>query len=149
MQHAEPIGLITFLTCEMVIHDYFVGRYSPINVFTSLSAPSFPAVFPNFWLFVEMNAGKDWNAVTYRVATDDPAEPPVYERQWITAITDPVGITTDHVMIGPLTFPQPGIYYVDLLHGGETIASRRITVELEVPLDLSSRGAGDSADDEP
>lgn len=149
MKHAEPLGLITFLTCEMVVHDYFASRYSPINVFTSLSARSFPAVFQNFWLFVEMNAGKDWNAVTYRVATDDPAEPPVYERQWITAITDPVGITTDHVTLGPLTFPRPGIYYVDLLHEGDTIVSRRIMVELEVPLDLTSLDTEDSVGDEP
>lgn len=142
----EQIGVLSLLTCELVIQDDLAGRFSAINVFTKIRAESFPHQVYPMALYVEFNRGKSWNAVMFRIVDAAYARPPVLECMRAMEHGDALNVRTSYVVLPPLSFPEPGDYMVQVLHqlveDGEfaLVKERRITLELEPPFDFDALG---------
>jgi len=146
--NAEPISLLTFLTCEMVTHDFLADRFTAVNIFSSIRCSRFPATVTNFCLFAEIVCGKGWNDLRFRIVCAAGEDPPLIDRRWIMQIGDPLEIRVQHADLGPIVFPRPGVYLVEVLQGEQRITDRRIVMELETREILDHHEPWSSDDDD-
>jgi hypothetical protein len=113
--------------CEQVIVDRRTGNYSPINIFTQLTAPSFPTDFTRLTVFATLTDTQGHGKMTVR-CTELASNDDIYERSFPLIVPDQRAIQNLVLRVQRLRFPRAGWYEFVLLADDEQVAHRRFRV---------------------
>jgi len=118
-----PISLIL---CDGIHTDPYTGRRTLLGEFDEFPSTVFPAVIPVCHTFAEVTECMDRVRLRLRVSTTDPEKEPVWETDLTEIASDsPLARTTVHWGVEDLTFPEPGVYLVQLVDGYDRVVTQR------------------------
>ncbi len=118
-----PISLIL---CDGIHVDPYTGRRTLLGEFDEYSSAVFPAVIPVCHTFAEVTECMGVVQLRMRVSTADPEKEPVWETDFTEIASDsPLARTTVHWGVEDLTFPEPGVYLVQLVDGYDRVVTQR------------------------
>ena len=117
---------ITLVMCDGVHVDPYTGRRTLLGEFDEFFSPQFPASIPVVYVFAEVTECRGTLPVRIRFAPADPEREPIWE-------TDPVELVADSPLVRlamhwgllDLSFPDPGVYMVQLIDSYDRVISQR------------------------
>jgi len=118
------------VVCDQIEEsDEEIGVYQLSGVRSALDVPSFPAFRPRFCVFVQMSGhrGEAHCRVGIRHSASDDV---IYQTKAKTiSFGDPTLVVPVVFRLRNCVFPQPGLYYVEILHELKLIGERRLQVQ--------------------
>lgn len=130
MNTAVEPKVITFLPCQIVVHDSRYQCYSPINVLLELLVEAFPCAISPLAIYAELTGPKGVSPITLVVIHACDRNDPVYSRTWLVELDGPLMVTPWRLALPVMTFPEPGDYIFQLIFNGTPISQRRLTLSL-------------------
>jgi hypothetical protein len=130
---------LSLLVCDSVITEAATNKVTIVGAFSSISASNFPAMHFRMCLFAEVTDGKGDIPMTFQIVDVD-EETTVFKGDGVLKVSNPLVIGRLVIQLGPLVFPAPGEYRVQLIADGEHLIERRLLL-------IQEGGEGDEPDE--
>ncbi len=129
-----PPKVLAMVVCDQVHEDPSTGKDTILGTFDRVASPSFPYTHPAVTSFMQVTNGRGDVEMLLRLVDADEAREPLFEVSEVVKFGDPTMVGTMIVSMRNVVFPEPGMYRLQLLGGGELIVERSILAsQTQVP----------------
>ena len=118
---------VSLLLCEKVIIDLKSRNPSLINIFSGRAVREFPSLPERFSVFAALTDAVGRGTIELRVV-DVSSEESIFDWEDAIQFTDRFAVLNLHIELEEVTFPNAGIFAVQLFVDGEHIAESRLRV---------------------
>ena len=120
--------VVAMVFCNAITVELGTNNITLHECFSTILAMSFPAVHPKMALYVVLTNGR--GDVPFRLALvhSEMDSEPIFEARGTIPFTDPLATVELRVPIPPASFPQPGVYFLQLYANNRFLMERRLLV---------------------
>jgi hypothetical protein len=120
------------VVCDVIEQsDQEIGVYHLTGVRSSLDVPTFPALRPRFCVFVQMSGHRGEASVSVGIRQAASDEVIFQTKPKVVSFADPTLVVPVVFRLRNCVFPNPGLYYVEILHESKLIGERRLQLRQE------------------
>ena len=127
--HVAPYTL-AMVVCDQIYSDPATGKSSLLGTFTSVAAPSFPAIHPTMAIYVALTDGRGKCPLRIQLVDVDEEREPIFILKGEIEFADPRAVFEIPFQTPAFQFPEPGEYRLQLFCGTEPLMERRILLEM-------------------
>ena len=122
-----PIALAIGV-CDLLYRDRGTGKRFILGCFSVVYAREFPAVHPALCIYLDLTNGRGQVPLQVQIVDADENGPPIWRTESVIEFSDPRMVAELDLISGPIEFPGPGEYRVQVHAGGHFITERRLIV---------------------
>lgn len=119
---------VALIICNEVIEDKRSGNKTLVGLFNGIMTAQVPATHPRMFVMASLTSGTGEWPFSFHIQSPGGRE--IFRMQDTARFTDPLVSHDLVVELRNLPLEEEGVYFVDLLLGGEPIANRRFTVQV-------------------
>lgn len=123
-----PPSALSIIICDNLWKDQLSGKTYILGTYSAIKARGFPAAHPQMAILVSLTNGRGKNVIRVRLIDTDEESEPLWEANLEVDFPDPRAILEFGFVFGPVIFPEPGEYRVQVLCGTSPIIERRLVV---------------------
>ena len=131
----EPIAaemplpyVVAMVFCNAITVELGSNNITLHGCFSAIFAMSFPAVHPRMAVYVALTNGRGNVPFRLLLVHSEGDSKPVFEAGGTIQFTDPLATVELRVPIPPASFPQPGVYFLQLYANNQFLMERRLLV---------------------
>lgn len=109
------------------------GKIALVGLFNSITVSRFPWVHPRLAVFVSLTGLRNGMAGQLEIVRADSDNPMVRMQGEFPPASSPTDVLDMQFLVQNVTFPEPGLYFINFSGNGQPLASRPFHVNLSAP----------------
>lgn len=129
MNEPHPIQtpiVLALVVCDAIWKDPSTGKKTILGTFPEIETSTFPSIKDHFGIYAAMTDGRGFTPVRVVFTDIDEQEEPLLDRRIDIRFDEPREVVELLFNEGPIAFPRPGDYRLQLWAAGELLMERRI-----------------------
>jgi hypothetical protein len=124
----QPPDVLAMLLADTVLKDFVTGKSFIQGVYSHIFANDFPVIFPLIVVYAAITNGHGETELELRIVDADEELDHLFSRKVKFTFPDPLVVAEAILSAGPVTFPNPGEYRIQLWGAGQIMRERRLQV---------------------
>jgi hypothetical protein len=114
--------------CDLLYRDRGTGKRFILGCFSVVHAIEFPAIHPGMGIYLDLTNGRGKVNIRVQIIDADEEREPIFVTEAEVDFADPRVVQETDIMIGGLSFPEPGEYRVQVFASNRFVIERRLLV---------------------
>jgi hypothetical protein len=120
--------VLAMVLADQILQDFTTKKLFIQGTYSVIFGVDFPVVFPAITVYIAVTSGHGETELEMRLVDVDEEREPIFSSKAKVNFLDPLTVLETVFTHGPVSFPEPGEYRVQLLGAGQLIRERRLQV---------------------
>ena len=114
--------------CDLIYRDRGTGKRFILGCFSVIHAVEFPATHPGLGIYLDLTNGRGQVDIRVQIVDVDEEREPIWVGEQQVEFSDPRMVAESDMLIGGLTFPEPGEYRIQVFASNQFVIERRLLI---------------------
>jgi hypothetical protein len=122
----QPPDVLAMVLADTVLRDFASGKMFIQGTYSAIMATEFPLLYPSIVVYAAITNGHGQTEMELRLVDVDEESEPLFKAAIMMNFADPLIVAEAVFAHGPVNFPRPGEYRLQLFGAGQLLRERRL-----------------------